>query len=104
VRLPNEATFFARWRLKLCPIFHQTWLGPGDWWTLVSQSIRREVTDTERANDDSRDHADEIIWGKEFTSRKEICQDLEKRGLLKLLSLGEPEQIVFTFDWYRHSL
>ena len=36
--------------------------------------------------------------------RKEFCQDLEKRILPHLLSSGEPEQIGFTFDQYRHSL
>ncbi|KAL2866197.1 uncharacterized protein BJX67DRAFT_355961 [Aspergillus lucknowensis] len=39
-----------------------------------------------------------------FTTKKAICQDLEKRGLLHVLSSGEPEQLGFTFDWYRHSL
>lgn len=41
---------------------------------------------------------------EEFLSKKEFCQDLEKRGLLRVVSSGEPEQIGFKFEWYRHSL
>ncbi|KAL1854240.1 hypothetical protein Plec18167_000159 [Paecilomyces lecythidis] len=62
-----------------------------------------EATTAEEANGKSCDEAP-ISLGEGFTSEKEFCQDLEKRGLLHLLSLGEPEQIGFTFDWYRHSL
>lgn len=47
---------------------------------------------------------DQACLGEEFLSKRKFCEDLEKRGLLHALSLGEPEQIGFTFDWYRHSL
>jgi hypothetical protein len=78
-----------------------------DWWTLASQSTTSEVTIAERANGDSCDDVDQYLLGEdseEFLSKREFCQDLEKRGLLHLLSSGEPEQIGFTFEWYRHSL
>lgn len=39
----------------------------------------------------------------DFSSKKAYCQGLEKRGLLHMLSSGEPEQLGFTFEWYRHS-
>ncbi|QKX60872.1 uncharacterized protein TRUGW13939_08018 [Talaromyces rugulosus] len=39
-----------------------------------------------------------------FPSKKEFCQDLEKRGLVDLLCSGEPKDIGFKFEWYRHSL
>lgn len=45
---------------------------------------------------------DEFFEG--FPSKKEFCQDLEKRGLLDLLCACEPEDIGFIFSWYRHSL
>ncbi|KAJ5941687.1 hypothetical protein N7516_001855 [Penicillium verrucosum] len=38
-----------------------------------------------------------------FSSKKEFCQSLEKRELLHMLSLGEPEQLGFTIEWYRYS-
>jgi serine/threonine protein kinase len=47
---------------------------------------------------------DQNCMEEDFLKQKEFCQDLEKRGLLHALSSGEPEQIGFTFDWYRHSL
>lgn len=47
---------------------------------------------------DSRDHLAE-----DFSSKRALCQDVEKRGLLQLLSSGEPEKLGFTFEWYRHA-
>ncbi|CRG88600.1 hypothetical protein PISL3812_05631 [Talaromyces islandicus] len=49
----------------------------------------------------------ENISGDEFegfSSKKEFCQDLENRGLLDLLCSGEPQDIGFKFEWYRHIL
>lgn len=40
---------------------------------------------------------------EDFSLKKEVCQNLEKRGLLRMLSLGEPEQLGFTIKWYGHS-
>lgn len=50
------------------------------------------------------DEANQNRVGDEFLVKKEFCQDLVKHGLLRLLSSGEPEQIGFTFNWYRYSL
>ncbi|KAJ5934768.1 protein kinase [Penicillium verhagenii] len=33
--------------------------------------------------------------------KKKKCQDLDKRGLLQMLYLGEPEQLGFKLKWYR---
>mgnify|MGYP002718608218 FL=1 len=63
--------------------------------------LLNERSDTTGSNRDDMNHN---RLGEQFILKKEICQDLEKRGLLHQLSLGEPEQIGFTFDWYRHSL
>jgi serine/threonine protein kinase len=68
----------------------------------VSELAAHTKTLNERS--DNRHYADQDCTEEEFLSRKEFCQDLEKRGLLQALSSGEPEQIGFTFDWYRHSL
>lgn len=43
-----------------------------------------------------QDHLEDI------PSKKAFCQDLEKRGLLDLLSSGEPDELGITFEWYRH--
>ncbi|KAJ5542125.1 hypothetical protein N7461_008128 [Penicillium sp. DV-2018c] len=47
---------------------------------------------------------DQIGLEEDFLSKKEICQELERRGLLDVLSSGEPKEIGFSWDWYRHSL
>lgn len=40
---------------------------------------------------------------EDLSSKEKYCQDLEKRGLLGLLSSGEPKQLGFACEWYRHS-
>ena len=40
---------------------------------------------------------------EDFSSKKTFCQSLEKRGLLDMLSSGEPEQLGFNFKWYRYT-
>lgn len=74
----------------------------------MRQSASGEATNTEVASgsepngysysDDRQNYlAEDLFWKRAF------CQDLEKRGLLHLLSSGEPKQLGFTFEWYRHS-
>jgi hypothetical protein len=104
VRIPIGTISIVRWRMIMGRIIHGLWCALGDWWTFLLRSTSGVVTTAERANGDSSDKVDENLLGEEFLSKKEFCQDLEKRGLLHLLSSGEPEQIGFTFDWYRHSL
>lgn len=41
---------------------------------------------------------------EDFLSKREFCKELESRGLLEVLSSGEPEQLGFKLEWYRHSL
>lgn len=48
-------------------------------------------------------HQDRDPPAKDFSSKRTFCQDLAKRGLLDLLSSGEPEQLGFTLEWYRHT-
>lgn len=104
VRTPIKAISIIRCRTIIGRIIHGLWCSLGDWWTSVLQSTNDEETTTGRANGDSGDKVDQYILEEEFTSKKAFCQDLEQRGLLRVLSSGEPEQIGFTFDWYRHSL
>lgn len=69
-----------------------------------TRSPNREMKITEQANGDSFDDVDQNLLEEDFLSKMELCRDLERRGVLHLLSSGEPEQIGFTFEWYRHSL
>ena len=39
---------------------------------------------------------------EDFTAKHAFCKDLDTRGLLRMLSSGEPEQLGFTLAWYRH--
>lgn len=62
----------------------------------ISGSRRKEsgeVAEAERPHGDNREAVDQNGLGEEFLSKKEFCQDLEKRGLLHVLSSSEPEQL-----------
>jgi serine/threonine protein kinase len=67
------------------------------------KTIHGEASIARRASDDNRD-VDQNCMEEDLFSEKEFCQDLEKRGLLQVLCSGEPKQIGFPWDWYRHSL
>ncbi|KAJ5830857.1 uncharacterized protein N7525_009110 [Penicillium rubens] len=96
--------FNERWRMIMGRIIHGICYRLGVWWRSLLQSVHGDATIIGRASGDNRDYVDQNCMEDEFLARKEFCQDLEKRGLLHALSSGEPEQIGFTFDWYRHSL
>jgi serine/threonine protein kinase len=73
--------------------------------TPVSESATDEATqpdavDSENpngfANDMGQDHSPE-----DLCSKKEFCQSLEKRGLLEVLSSGEPKELGFPLNFYR---
>lgn len=57
---------------------------------------------TAQTNSDSCGEAHPNFGGEGFLSKEEFCKDLEKRGLLRILSSDEPDKLGFTFDWYRH--
>jgi len=73
--------------------------------TLLTKGTKIEGTNAvsgRELNGDSCDvDQDHSIEG--FSLKRAFCQDLEKRGLVQLLSSGEPEQLGFTFEWYRHT-
>lgn len=70
----------------------------------IDMATNSDLVNAREPNGDSRDKLDQDHLAGEFLSEKEFCQDLEKRGLLRLLCSGDPEQLGFTFDWYRHSV
>lgn len=82
------------------------WCNLGDWRIFLRQSTNK-VTNTTPANDkklngDRCDGANQDYSAEVYLLSRKLCQDLEKDGLLLLLSSGEPEQLGFTFQWERH--
>lgn len=75
------------------------------WWTMVS--FKGKPTDAEISNDNDpqRDgrgvHPSNIT--EDFVSKRAVCQDLQRRGLLQVLSTGEPQHLGFSLEWYRHT-
>lgn len=93
-----EFTPIARWYMVIDRIIRGIWCSLGSWGKLVRQSAKQETTDAEQPNSNG---CGDLTGG--FPSNKAFCQDLEQRGLLDLLTSGEPEELGFTFEWYRHS-
>jgi serine/threonine protein kinase len=62
-----------------------------------------KVANGRELNTSSCDDLDPDHSTEDFSLKKAFCLDLEKHGLLQLLSSGEPEQLGFTFDLYRHT-
>ncbi|PWY91867.1 hypothetical protein BO94DRAFT_617486 [Aspergillus sclerotioniger CBS 115572] len=99
------ATMFnEQWCMVMSRIINRIYYGLGKLWRLLSLHFRSETAITERTGCDHGNEIDQNYLEKECSSERKFCQDLEKRGLLRMLSSGEPEQIGFTFKWYRHSL
>ncbi|KAJ5946657.1 hypothetical protein N7454_003496 [Penicillium verhagenii] len=64
-----------------------------------------EASTAKRGRDDECVAVDQSsLEDDDCPTKQKCCQDLEERGLLDALSSGEPEEIGFTFEWYRHSL
>jgi hypothetical protein len=99
-----EPMFIERWCQAMGRLIYGVCSGFGVCWRSLLQRVNGEVTKAKRSNSDNYDGVNQNRLGDEFLLKKEFCRDLEKRGLLQVLSSGEPEQIGFTLDWYRHSL
>jgi hypothetical protein len=105
VRTPMEITIIFSWRMIMGRIFHGFLCAIRNWWTFAVQNTHRDVETAERADGESSNPVDENLpLGEDFISKKKLRQDLEQRGLLQLLSFGEPKQLGFRLAWYRHSL
>lgn len=90
------------WRTVINRITDGLWWGLGSWWEFVRRGGSKESTNLTEPKDNCRDNADHGLLLEGFSSKTAFCEDLVKRGLLDLLSSGEPEQLGFSFDWYRH--
>lgn len=73
----------------------------GSWWASLRPTTTNGMSNSDRSN--STRHVDHGRPAEDFSFAKTYCQDLEKGGLLRVLSSAEPEQLGFTFEWYRHS-
>ena len=96
-----------RWRLTIGRVTRGLWNCFRHWWALLLYRTG-EATNPEIANDDGernghRCDMDQNHSTEDSSSEKAFCQNLEKHGLLHMLSSREPEQLGFTFEWYRHS-
>lgn len=94
-----EPSFINQFFVSMNRIFRAVFSGIGSWWMLLSHYIMKS-----KGNERNDVHVEQGTSEVDMVRKREICQDLEKRGLLELLLSGEPEQIGFSFDWYRHSL
>ncbi|KAL2834792.1 kinase domain-containing protein [Aspergillus pseudoustus] len=57
---------------------------------------------SDNSNAEDPEHAGGATDGEVSYSREDICEDLEARGLLEILSSAEPEKLGFKLEWYRH--
>lgn len=94
------------WRIVLGRVLRGLWGSLRYWWRLVvcrsGEVANPDVTNRGEPNGHGCD-MDQNPSTEDFASRKIFCQSLEARGLLRMLSSGEPEQLGFTFEWYRYS-
>ncbi|OQD74048.1 hypothetical protein PENDEC_c012G07007 [Penicillium decumbens] len=61
-----------------------------------------EIANNKEPNDHRCD-TDQSPSAEGFSSKKALCQKLEKNGLLRVLSSGGPEQLGFKLEWYRYT-
>lgn len=67
-------------------------------------SYTKTLLERHNSGDAEAEHIPTPQWSAEdFSSKKAFCRGLEKGGLLDLLSSGDPEQLGFKIEWYRHS-
>ncbi|EFY95003.1 protein kinase [Metarhizium robertsii] len=104
--IKSEILAISRWRAIIGRAIRGLWNSVRYWCELVlcrkGARTNLEVVGSGEPNSHYRD-MDRNHLAEELPSGRAYCQDLEKRGLLDLLLLGEPEKLGFTLEWYRHS-
>jgi hypothetical protein len=68
----------------------------------TDEATQFETVDSENPDGSASDMC-QYQWPEDFSSKKEFCQSLEKRGLLEVLSSGEPNQLGFELKFYSYS-
>ncbi|CEJ61526.1 Putative Protein kinase [Penicillium brasilianum] len=103
--LEAETTSTPQWRTVIGRMFRGLWNRLRSWWDFLfchtSQTTKPELTIGGELNGHSHGIGQKVL--EDISSKMIFCQNLEKRGLLQMLSSGEPEQLGFTLEWYRHS-
>ena len=89
--LMHETAVTPEWRNSIDKILPRLWYSPG------SQQRRNG----EVINGDDYCKVDHEHFSEHFSSKQEFCQDLEKRGLLRLLTLSKPTELGFSME-HRH--
>ncbi|KAJ5366997.1 hypothetical protein N7541_000938 [Penicillium brevicompactum] len=69
----------------------------------TSEARNAELANDQNPNGDGYGDVDQIHPAEDYVSKTRLCQDLEERGLLQLLSSDEPRKLGFTCEWYRHA-
>ena len=93
---PLKIIFSGQWSTVFSDSIHGVFNYPRIWSRSLLPILQHDASSGENSD------VDHTCLEEDF-AKKEFCQSLERRGLLDALSLGEPEDIGFTFDWYRHS-
>ena len=88
---PNqEAASTPGWRMAIDKILRRLWYSLGaQWWS------SGDVTNSNDYYSVDQDHSGEHL------SKQEFCRDLEKRGLLRLLTSSKPVELGFSME-HRH--
>ncbi|GFG01086.1 CBL-interacting serine/threonine-protein kinase 20 [Aspergillus udagawae] len=89
----------TQWRKDIGRIVCGLWGSLGNLGVSLRQSPNDANIEVANGRESIRENCDDMDEDK----KKAFCQDLEKRGLLQFLSSAEPEQLGFTFEWYRHT-
>lgn len=66
----------------------------------ISEACNHEAALT---NSNGYYNVDQDHSGEDFSSKQDLCRDLEKRGLLRLLTSGKPMELGFSM-LHRHVL
>lgn len=98
-----QTTFINRWHTVIGRIIYGIFHGVRVWWRSLLQRIRGQASITKGASSDTGDNMVQPQFDEDFLSKREICKELENHGLLEVLSSGEPKQLGFALEWYRHS-
>ena len=103
----NETIPNTQWHIALRGMISELWYTIQNGLASLRHSINGNATKNKWSNgkgpnSNNCNNVDQTV-SADFISKRSFCQDLERRGLLHLLSSGEPEQLGFTLEWYRYA-
>ena len=99
-----HTTFISRCRTVIGSIIYGIFHRVRVRWRSLLQRICGQASMTKGASSETCDDGVQIQVDEDFLSKRAVCKELENRGLLEVLSSGEPKQLGFKLEWYRHSL